>query len=154
MNFASDHNLWEADGHSSPISHLVKSKYLDVISSFKPIDDFNESIVANQQNLIENPFYFALEYSENEDVYYRFVYLGVHYLNENGDINTYQDSNYSIMKLDNKFQVIDEVFIPKGKYNFNIFFTTAAGLFLSTANMNNPDLDEDTMVFHKIEFPK
>lgn len=54
---------------------------------------------------------------------------------------------FSIMILDENFNVLGETLFPAGKYIPALFFVNEKGLFLSVNNTSNPQMTDDKLVF-------
>ena len=54
---------------------------------------------------------------------------------------------FSVIILNNKFEVIGETLFPKDKYSPKMFFVEKKGLYISESNPKNPEFDENKLVF-------
>lgn len=120
----------------------AKSKYIDKI--VMP-NDFNETL----KSICENPNYGNLLYDKFRDVYYRVCYPKTKIdKNENYmELWDFGRKVFSIMILDNNFNIIGETIFPEYTYNSNLMFIDDEGLYISENHYKNPNYDENKLIF-------
>ncbi|MBP9190731.1 MAG: DUF4221 family protein [Chitinophagales bacterium] len=104
---------------------------------------------------IEAPVYTSLKYDSYRDIYYRFFRPEI---KEGEDCNTctYKNKPLIIMILDNGFNIIDELYMATSIYEEQTSFVGPEGLYLSCANINNPDFGNNYISYDilKVNTPK
>lgn len=147
LSFGIDENIWTFNPEDlAKEKFSAKSQHIGKIS---PIDEtaLKSGAGSIEQYVVETPAYGLLIYDKYRDVYYRFAYHGVAFKNSDREFNTIENSSFSIVVLDKKKKKIGETYFEKEKYDFHGSFVASDGLYISTANRNNPELDEDKIAF-------
>ncbi|QDH79023.1 DUF4221 domain-containing protein [Echinicola soli] len=125
-------------------SRVAKSNYL---SSFSPPKKGETLRIA-----IEEGGYIRLLYSPYLNCYYRIVRHGREFdAKYDRDVNAFDRSDFSIIKLDSSLNVISETKFHGGVYNLFCVFVSNRGLCLPRNSYWNPDLKEELLkidVFH------
>lgn len=130
--------------------YMVESKFFK--TRLSALSQSASSINAIEKNYAESPCYPVLMYDSYRNVYYRFAYPGI-------DVKADDDmmgmaefrSLFSIIVLDNNFNVLDEVLLPENTYNNNMFFINQSGLWISTNHIRNPKFEENAINFELYE---
>ncbi len=149
-SFFYDENIYIATiDHKSIKKVKAKSKYIDQV--IIP-NDFNETL----KSICENPNYGNLLYDKYRDIYYRICYPKTEVdINENYmDLWDFGRKVFSIMILDNKFNIIGETIFPEYTYNSNLMFIDNKGLYISENHYKNPNYNEDKLVFRLFKLHK
>ena len=134
--FVASDNLWSI--------YNLKSKY--VKKPFNP--GFGNDIMESQTKFVESPSYLALVYDKYRKVYYRFVYPGIDVTRQDDVMKLGEFRRvFSVMIIDENFNVLGETLMPENTYNSNMFFVNEAGLWISTNHPENPDFEEDAINF-------
>lgn len=58
---------------------------------------------------------------------------------------------FSIIILDNQFNIIGETLFPEYTYNSNLIFIREDGIYISNSHFMNPTFNDDVLSFHKFE---
>ncbi len=96
-------------------------------------------------SLKKSAVYEAIKYDPYRNLYYRIVLLPPDELTKK---NAKQKDFYiAVMTLDADFNIIAEDMLPYNTYDYDDFFVTKEGFWLSRNNPNNPDFDENFMSF-------
>ncbi len=117
---------------------------------FKPMPDCNGEnaefdIEKYQYDVAKSARYESISYDKYRDVYYRIVLFPSDNLSKKNIENI--DPKISIMVLDSEFNLLTEKMLPKNTYDFEDFFVSKEGFWVSTNNVNNPNFNEDVMSF-------
>ena len=128
-----------------------KSKYHT--KKIKPYLPFASTGMEKLNNNIKRPSYRNLFYDKYNNVYYRFFYPGYDDFNKDEDkFNLVKfQKQFSVMVLDENFDIIDEILMPKNTYNMRMAFVSPKGLWISTNHIKNPDFEEDFLKFTLLE---
>ena len=123
------------------------SKYIKKLNFIKYSDD--REMVYKQ--LLETSYYYNILYDKYRNVYYRFAIIGSE-ISKNPDysffdIYTNGFISFSVIILDENFNIIGETLFPKYTYNPTIAFVHKNGLYISDSHILNPSFDENTLSF-------
>lgn len=125
----------------------VKSKYIENV---KYIDDYGKMSI---EQSCEIPNYGNLLYDKFRDVYYRIAYPETSL--EKGvkgyELREYGRKTFSIIIIDNKFNVIGETKFPDYTYNSRLIFIREDGVYISNSHYLNTNYDDDVLSFQKFE---
>jgi hypothetical protein len=125
-------------------AHLATSKFIGTRIKPMPKPDNEHDL----EYALETPYYHAIIYDKYRDVYYRFVRHSISFIDDkSGKPNGFHEKPISIIVLDKDFNRIGETTLVADTFLDYIYFLTKDGLFISNGNFENPDLDEDQMVF-------
>ena len=97
----------------------------------------------------EEPKYSHIMYDKYRNIYYRFVEMPC----ELADNETPYDESapkareFSVIILNDKFEIIGETKFPGNKYFYKMSFVGKDGLYISENNLANPEFDENKLVF-------
>lgn len=94
-----------------------------------------------------NPAYYSIFYNEVQNVFYRVYCIPMSHKNEDGTINLPGDRDFTVMKLDTNFKIIEEYFFDSKQYGYVMFTPTNDG-FLLRKKTENP---EDDYVFARFK---
>lgn len=145
-NFSSSDYVYTTNLNSmEKDSFLVKSRLIKEITS-RQINDNMEKY------LIETPFYYMILYDSYKELYYRVVYHGISHRNQDGSFNSYPDSKFSIIVASKEMRVLGEFPLEQYRYDMNTIIVAPNGLYISTANPKNPELNEDYLVFDRFTY--
>lgn len=120
-------------------AYLVKSKYHE--SFIKPWDGKE-----NKDAAYMKASYGKVCYDPFRNLYYHLFSLETPYLNEEGEKNTFDDKQMSVIITDTTFQVIGEKLLEKNTY-FRNMFVSEEGLLVSTFNIYNENESESEIRF-------
>lgn len=131
-------------------SHLVKSRYMKK-AKWEILRDV--SIDQKLKRICELPVYGNLIYDEYRNVYYRFAFPEQEISEEKDYMNIYHNGRkqFSILILDQEFNVLGETLFPEYTYNAHLFFIREDGLYLSISHFKRSDFDDNVLSFQKIE---
>ena len=150
--FNKDEKLYKFDANGQMETFLVKSKYVPRLKFPKVPDDF----MLSAKKLCEDADYRNIFYDKYRNVYYRFVSLETE-LEPNDDyvkIKNAGKADFSIMILDENFNVLGETRFPAFTYVPHICFINEDGLYLSTSHFKREDYSDDWLRFQRIELVK
>ena len=136
------------DGEMKKIK--VKSRYIDKPAiKENPPQDFDGAMKASS----EIPCYGNLIYDKYRKVYYRFVYLKTDLDGEKNYLNIWQygRKSFSIMILNEDFDVIGETRFPDFTYISTLHYIGKDGLYLSDSHYKNPFFDENKLRFRRFK---
>ena len=148
-SFAMDENLYKVDPRTGSIKKfLVRSKYLPDLRFKKMPDDFSQVL----KKTCETADYGNIMYDEYRKVYYRFAYPETDL--ENGlnflKILHSGKKEFSIIILDEEFNILGETKFPPFTYVPHICFINEDGLFLCTSHFMREDYSDDWLKFQRI----
>jgi len=150
---------FEEDIYVTSISHdtiqkvKAKSKYIDKLQPIKP--GITDSQIALKR-MAEVAMYRNILYDPYKNIYYRFVYIE-NELNKNENFSEqlrYGHSLFSILILDENFNVIGETLFPEFIYNPTLAFVDEDGFYISESHYRNPDYNDDVLSFRKFKLIK
>lgn len=132
--------------HDSVRSIKAKSKYINKISESDDYGNLTFKDIASESvygNLIHDPY---------RNIYYRIAYPGAEI--EKGvnalEVVEYGHKNFSIIILNEEFEVIGETLFPDYTYNSSLWFVREDGLYISTSHFMNPNYNDDLLEFERI----
>jgi hypothetical protein len=108
------------------------------------------------RNECENPNYGNLIHDPYRKVYYRIACPATEF-EQNEDfkeIYAYGRKTFSIIILDEDFNILGETLFPDFIYASSMMFVRKDGLYISTSHFKNPDFDEDKLCFTCFELKK
>jgi len=125
----------------------AKSRFINQIGY---TDDFGNLTF---KQIAENPNYGNLIYDPYRKLYYRVAYPKVEIENDVNmlDVIEYGRKRFSIIILDENFNLIGETLFPDYTYNSWLMFVREDGLYISSSHCMNPEFSDDTLVFQKFE---
>ncbi len=142
----------------NPLTHQVeykevKSRY---IGEMKPFSAQSTNDAALQKELCEYPAYSNIMYDSYNKVYYRMVYVPQEIDRKVDILSLYRTGRkqFSIMILDEDFNVIGEHLFPPYTYNPRLSFVSKGKLYISLNNIMNPDYSDDVIRFQMVELIK
>lgn len=97
--------------------------------------------------LTECPQYYSIMYDKYRDVYYRFVEFPYELKADEAPMGDKYSREFSIIVFDKDFNIIGETKFPGNKYFYKMCFVGKDGLYISENNLNNPEFDENKLVF-------
>jgi hypothetical protein len=118
---------------------LVKSKYHK--NPVEPWDGMEDKDATYMK-----ASYGKVCYDPYRKVYYHLFSLNTPYLNEEGEKNTFDDKQMSVIITDTTFQVLGEKLLEKDTY-FRNMLVSEEGLLISTANAYNKEENESEIRF-------
>lgn len=133
--------------HISSEKHSAKSRYAKDI---KPILSSSTDIFSSMKENLEHALYWHFVYDKYRNIYYRFVFFPCTL--DVADSKTLRElssvrQEFSVIVMNDKFEIIGETKFPKNKYSPKMFFIGKKGLYISENNPLNPEFDEDKLVF-------
>lgn len=133
-SFTADPHIYVTEDYTS------SQKFYAGTSLFnKPISNPELS----RKNFLISTAYMGIFYDKYRKVYYRVVIGDV---NDQKNITKY-DKPISIIILNEAFDIIGEVELPKNQHDYRSIFVAKKGLYVSNYNENNSQLDENFMSF-------
>ena len=142
----------------NPLTHQVEYKAVRsrYIGEMKPFSSDGTNDAAVQKNLCEYPAYSNIMYDSYNKVYYRVVYVPQEIDRKVDILSLYRTGRkqFSIMILDEDFNVIGEHLFPPYTYNPRLSFVSKGKLYISLNNIMNPDYSDDVIRFQMVELVK
>ena len=142
----------------NPLTHQVeykevKSRY---IGEMKPFSSESTNDAALQKELCVYPAYSNIMYDSYNKVYYRVVYVPQEIDKKVDALSLFRTGRkqFSIMILDEDFNVIGEHLFPPYTYNPRLSFVSKGKLYISLNNIMNPDYSDDVIRFQMVELVK
>lgn len=114
----------------------------------------NADMEERQRYNLTTTFYAGIVYDQFNEVYYRFVQHAYPYKDGNGEINQYHEKPISVIIMNKNFELIGETKLADNTFSDWIYFISSDGLCIANANPENPDLDEDFVVFTCFQLDK
>lgn len=105
----------------------------------------DEDMTAQSKYFLETGSYMATRYDPYSKMMYRLVKKPMDYLNLDGIRKSYNEIEYSLMLLNNNFEIIDEIDLEAGHFNTKMIFLNEKGLWISANNPLNSSIDEDIL---------
>lgn len=149
-SFHFDETLYVASPDHQTVRKIpARSRYIPHVEI--PDENKNYSFAQMLKRMCENPNYGNLIHDPYRNVYYRIAYPRTEIEPDENcvDIWQYGRKKFSILILDENFQVVGETLLPENTYNSTLWFVRADGLYLSTGYFMNPDFQEDRLVFRR-----
>lgn len=104
-------------------------------------------LINDQRFYIESNSYREILYDKWRNVYYRFAYKGVEFINEDGLFRDWDDKPCSIIILDEALNKVGETDLPSNHYYTRNAFINEDGLHISNNHPKNSDLNENVLSF-------
>ena len=151
-SFEDSENLFVTDlEHTSLKKIKAKSRFLPTLQ-FKP----QEYSIASPDNCssLEQPRYGTILYDPYRKVYYWIAYPKAEI---EKDVNCFDlmacgRKNFSVIILNEDFEIIGETLMPDYTYNPRLCFVRKDGLYISESHIFNPDFDENELSFRRFSF--
>ncbi|GHT87681.1 hypothetical protein FACS189474_1110 [Bacteroidia bacterium] len=152
-SFYSDENIYVASIDHTEIKKIqVKSKYINQLIIERKSDD----MIQTMKKDLEIPHYGNLIYDKYRNVYYRLAYPKVE-LEPDLDYRSMSSQGrkkFSIIILDEKFNIIGETLFPEYTYNPTVLFVHEDGLYICNNHQMNPSFNEDILSFQCFQVAK
>jgi hypothetical protein len=131
--------------HQEIHKYKVKSKFINNIKISKKKSNLYEMAKFDYGD----PCYGNLLYDPYRKIYYRFAYPGVELENGPDYVNftIFGRKKFSIIILDEDFNVIGETLFPEWVYCPTIMFVSRHGLYICNNHPMNPSFNEDVLSF-------
>ncbi len=153
-SFYADESIYVASiDHGDVRKIKVKSKYINEITNEKTPVDANPDLMVKR--MLEKAMYGDLIYDKYRNVYYRFAYPQTE-LDFNGYLQRvfFGRSLFSVIILDEQFNIIGETLFPESIYNSYVFFVHPDGLYISSDYRINFDQSDDRLNFQLFQLMK
>ena len=142
----------------NPLTHqvdykVVRSRY---IGEMKPFSTQSTNDAVLQREYCEHPSYGKIIYDSYNKVYYRVAYVPQEIDKDVDALSLFRTGRkqFSIMILDEDFNVIGEHLFPPYTYNPRLSFVSKGKLYISLNNIMNPDYSDDVIRFQMVELVK
>ena len=143
-----DHRIFKQNIDGSLETFEGKSEYLDESLPYFPVDGER---FETQKYLTASSHYETLLYDEFQKVYYRFAFPTLPIEKEEELLALRENPRpFVIQVFDQELKMITESYFEGGIYFPNNSFITEKGLYLSTNNPENPEVEEDAFRFELI----
>lgn len=151
ISYSLGNEIFVSSNKGSYKSYTIKSKYINSKLKGFGSNDMLESV----KKFVEGSHYMSLVFDSYRNVYYRFVYPGIE-VNTSSNLMALNEFKqiFSIMIVDENFNIIGETLMPENTYNPNMFFINKDGLWISLNHINNPNFDPDFIKFQLFNFNK
>lgn len=128
----------------------VKSKY---IKEVEYIDDFGKTTIERSCELSN---YGNMIYDKYRNLYYRIAYpkTTIEKNVKGYELREYGRKKFSIIILDENFNIIGETMFPDYTYNSRLIFIKEDGVYISNSHYLNPNYDDDILGFEKFKLEK
>jgi hypothetical protein len=149
FSFSYSHYLYLVDSLDNIDSVYIESSFLHKMPKFEEYDEPNRGKDCFQEKMYTN-----IIYDKYKNVYYRFLSLkgDEKYLKRIDITNEYLYRPFVVMLLDADFNLIDEMRLPEGLYNYYDIFLDKEGLWISANNPEDEEFDENQLKFSLITF--
>ena len=142
----------------NPLTHQVEYKAVRsrYIGEMKPFSSESTNDAVLQRELCEHPSYGKIIYDSCNKVYYRVAYVPQEIDKKVDALSLFRTGRkqFSIMILDEDFNVIGEHLFPPYTYNPRLSFASKGKLYISLNNIMNPDYSDDVIRFQMVELVK
>ena len=142
----------------NPLTHQVEYKAVRsrYIGEMKPFSSESTNDAVLQKELCEYPSYGKIIYDSCNKVYYRVAYVPQEVEKDVDALSLLRTGRkqFSIMILDEDFNVIGEHLFPPYTYNPRLSFVSKGKLYISLNNIMNPDYSDDVIRFQMVELVK
>ena len=122
----------------------AKSRYL---KSMKPKLGNAMAGINSIIEFCETPKYWHIMYDKYRDVYYRFAEMPYKLAPNESPYDEPKGKEFSVIVLNADFEIIGETKFPGKKYFYKMSFVGREGLYISENNLENPQFDENKLVF-------
>ena len=122
----------------------AKSKYL---KSMKPKLGNAMAGINSIIEFCEAPMYWHIMYDKYRNVYYRFAEMPYKLAPNESPYDEPKGKEFSVIVLNADFEIIGETKFPGKKYFYKMSFVGREGLYISENNLENPQFDENKLVF-------
>ena len=122
----------------------AKSKYL---KSMKPKLGNAMAGINSIIEFCETPKYWHIMYDKYRNVYYRFAEMPYKLAPNESPYDEPKGKEFSVIVLNEDFEIIGETKFPGKKYFYKMSFVGREGLYISENNLENPQFDENKLVF-------
>ena len=122
----------------------AKSRYL---KSMKPKLGNAMAGINSIIEFCETPKYWHIMYDKYRDVYYRFAEMPYKLAPNESPYDAPKGKEFSVIVLNEDFEIIGETKFPGKKYFYKMSFVGRDGLYISENNLENPQFDENKLVF-------
>ena len=95
----------------------------------------------------ETPKYWHIMYDKYRNVYYRFAEMPYKLAPNESPYDEPKGKEFSVIVLNADFEIIGETRFPGKKYFYKMSFVGREGLYISENNLENPQFDENKLVF-------
>ena len=95
----------------------------------------------------ETPKYWHIMYDKYRNVYYRFAEMPYKLAPNESPYDEPKGKEFSVIVLNKDFEIIGETRFPGKKYFYKMSFVGKEGLYISENNLENPQFDENKLVF-------
>jgi len=95
----------------------------------------------------ETPKYWHIMYDKYRNVYYRFAEMPYKLAPNESPYDEPKGKEFSVIVLNKDFEIIGETRFPGKKYFYKMSFVGREGLYISENNLENPQFDENKLVF-------
>lgn len=149
-SFALEDNLYKQNLHTGKIDqYMAKSRFISEIELVKLSLNSEETAKKN----CEMASYGNILYDKFRKVYYRFVFPKTSLGKEDNYIEILQSGRkeFSIMILDQDFNLLGEVLFPPFTYLPQICFINKDGLYISVNHFKRKDYSDDILRFQLIK---
>lgn len=147
-NFEYESNIYTFDLNTQQKKvYGAKSKYSSGL--IEPISQKNSD--GFERHAIENPHYFHVMYDPFKKLYYRLHWGGIPYVSSNNQFNSFIDKPLYLMVLNDEFEILREIELPKNRYGIHNWSVTRMGILLSNSHPLNEDMDENYLSYDLIK---
>ena len=145
-SFTMHENIFRVNPYTAQMEEFsARSRYLPKLKYTKMPDEFSQVLKIT----CETPEYGNILYDKYRKVYYRFTHLKSDLDHEVEHIKILHSGKmeFSIMILDEDFNILGETKFPSYTYLNNICFINEKGLYISTSHFMRKDYSDDVLRF-------
>jgi hypothetical protein len=148
-SFFHDEKIYVTSDHKTIQSYSAKSNYMQKkLISYDKQKTFEDV----EKTSLNNPEYRSIYYDKYRNLFYRIVYPGFEAKSNDNIRQKIQFPEwFSIIILDENFNVRGETNLEPNKYFIRNMFVEKEGLYISTNHINNPDYSDDYLSFELFE---
>lgn len=142
--FRMSDNILVTEDHIHSRTIPIRSRYIRQLQTegFPKDLSFDDFVKRSD----EQATYGNILYDKYRKVYYRFAYPECE-MDKNYFEYIFCRKEFSVILIDEQFNVIGERLFPAGKYAPGLFFINKDGLYISENNIENSEASEDKLVF-------
>lgn len=147
VSFSQSDSIYVSSDFQHVKAYLAKSRHFPSLRP-KPYNAQIDNEVRLRKEAME-PDYWHLIYDKYRKVFYRFARFPYEFPKDrNAMIDEDRGREFSIVILNDKYEIIGETKFPGHTYAYMLCFVGKKGLYISLNNQDNPIFSEDELYFH------
>lgn len=149
VSFRASDSIYVSSDFHHVQAYNARSRYFPYLHP-EPYDATIDLLVHLRKEANE-PGYHHLLYDKYRKVFYRFARMPYEYPTDRSPMEEDSGREFSIIILNNKYEVIGETKFPGNTYAYRLWFIGRDGLYLSLNNLANPAFDENRLMFRRLQ---